>query len=93
MRKKGFHPFQEAKATRVLAEQLVEGPDDGNEAPRTTRIIKLCRPIRSNLQRHQLTRQQAAGEATDRNSNNNLHYPEVIINASKTFLPVTFAIM
>ena len=83
MRKKGFHPFQEAKATRVLAEQLVEGPDDGNEAPRTTRIFKLFRPIRSNLQQHQLTRQQAAGEAIDHN-NNNLDHPEVAINACKT---------
>ena len=89
MKKTGWLLFREVKATRAPAVPQVRGPGDKKETPRTTRISRLSREIRTNLQSSQLTRQPAAGEATD--LSNNLHNLEVITNTYKMPLPLTFA--
>ena len=89
MKKTGCLLFREVKAMQAPAVPQVQGLGDWKETPRTTRISRSSREIRTNLQSSQLTRQLVAGDATD--LSNNLHNLEVITNTYKTPLPLTFA--
>ena len=86
-RKRSSYHSQRIKTRQRPIEQQEANQSTRNEAPRTNKIIVSFKPIKT---KHRLTQQQAVEEEININY---LRFLTVTTNASKIYLPLTFATM